>query len=49
MQNINVIDLGLIKYADALDIQTQKFNELIENKINERSNTDAHFLYLCEH
>ncbi len=49
MQNINVVDLGIIKYADALEIQTQKFNELIDNKINERSNSDAHFLFLCEH
>ena len=49
MQIINVIDLGLIKYADALDIQTKKFNELIDNKINERSNSNAHLLYLCEH
>ncbi len=49
MQQIQVKDLGVIKYADALEIQTQKFNELIDNKINERSNSDAHFLYLCEH
>ena len=49
MQKIKVHDLGIIKYADALDIQTIKFNELINNKINERSNSDAHFLYLCEH
>ena len=49
MQKISIIDLGLIKYADALDIQTIKFNELIDNKINERSNSDAHYLYLCQH
>jgi len=49
MQKISLKDLGEIKYADALEIQTQKFNELIDNKINERSNSDAHFLYLCEH
>ena len=49
MQNITVNDLGIIKYADALDIQTQKFNQLIENKMNEHSNSDAHFLFLCEH
>lgn len=49
MQNVTLIDLGIIKYADALDIQTQKFNELIDNKINEHSNSDAHFLFLCEH
>jgi lipoyl(octanoyl) transferase len=49
MQQITLQDLGIIHYADALDIQTEKFNELIDNKINERSNSDAHFLYLCEH
>lgn len=49
MQNITVNDLGIIKYADALHIQTQKFNQLIENKMNEHSNSDAHFLFLCEH
>ena len=49
MQKITYKDLGIIKYTDALEIQTAKFNELIENKINERSNSDAHFLYLCEH
>ena len=49
MQKIKVQDLGVIKYAAALDIQTQKFNELIDTKMNERSNSDAHFLYLCQH
>jgi lipoyl(octanoyl) transferase len=49
MQQIKVQDLGVIKYADALEIQTDKFNELVNNKIDERSNSNAHFLYLCEH
>lgn len=49
MQKLNVRDLGIINYADALAIQTQQFNKLIDNKINERSNSDAHFLYVCEH
>ncbi|MBP6659591.1 MAG: lipoate-protein ligase B, partial [Chitinophagales bacterium] len=49
MQKITVQDLGIIKYADALDVQTKNFNQLIDNKINERSNSDAHFLFLCEH
>src|SRR5262249_17224545 len=49
MQKISVRDLNVIKYADALEIQTEKFNELVDNKINERSNEDAHFLFLCEH
>ena len=49
MQKISVHDLGKIKYAAALAIQTQKFEELVNNKIKEHSNSDAHFLYLCEH
>ena len=49
MQKVTIIDLGLIKYADALAIQTNKFEELIDSKMNERSNEDAHFLYLCQH
>jgi len=49
MQKVQIIDLGLMKYADALAIQTQKFNELIEHKLQGRSNSDAHILLLCEH
>ena len=49
MQKISVQDLGEINYADALAIQTAKFNELVQNKIQGHSNSDAHFLYLCEH
>ena len=49
MQKINLADLDLIKYADALEIQTQKFNSLIQNKIDGISNTDQHALILCEH
>ncbi len=49
MQKITLTDLGSVAYAKALDLQTQKFNELVENKINERSNSNAHALFLCEH
>ncbi len=49
MQTITIRDLGLINYADALDVQTNKFNELVKNKWEVRSNADAHYLYLCEH
>jgi len=49
MQKVQVIDAGLIPYADALDMQTAKFNELIEHKMSGHSNADAHCLYLCEH
>lgn len=49
MQKVTLEDLGVIKYANALEIQTKKFNQLIENKIKEHSNSDAHFLFMCEH
>lgn len=49
MQKITFKDLGFIKYADALSIQTNKFEELIAHKIASQSNSNAHFLYLCEH
>ncbi len=49
MQKISVVDLGLIKYEDALNIQTEKFNHLIQNKIEGRSNENLHRLFLCEH
>ncbi|MCB0506721.1 MAG: lipoyl(octanoyl) transferase LipB [Bacteroidetes bacterium] len=49
MQQVHVIDLGKIAYANSLEIQTQKFETLVNNKLNGQSNNDAHFLYLCEH
>jgi lipoyl(octanoyl) transferase len=49
MQEITIVDLEQIKYADALEIQTAKFNELLERKKLEISNNNAHYLYLCEH
>ncbi|MBK9328383.1 MAG: lipoyl(octanoyl) transferase LipB [Sphingobacteriales bacterium] len=49
MQKLQIIDVGLMKYADALAIQTHKFEELIDNKLRGQSNSDAHSLYLCEH
>ena len=49
MQKIKTKDLGHIKYENALEIQTQSFHELIDAKINNRSNADAHVLFLCEH
>jgi len=49
MQKIRVHDKGVIQYADALVLQTEKFDELIENKINNIANKDAHHLFLCEH
>lgn len=49
MQQVHVIDLGKIAYANSLEIQTQKFETLVNNKLNGQSNNDTHFLYLCEH
>lgn len=49
MEKIKVQDIGIIRYGDALEIQTKKFDELVENKIKGHSNADAHHLYLCEH
>lgn len=49
MQKVSVIDLGVIDYSNALSIQTEKFNTLVNNKINLQSNSDAHSLILCEH
>jgi hypothetical protein len=43
MQKVTIIDLGLIKYADALAIQTNKFEELIDTKMNARSNSGCSF------
>lgn len=45
MQKIRVHDKGVIQYADALVLQTEKFDELIENKINNIANKDAHHLF----
>ena len=49
MHKITVHDLGLIKYADALLIQTNKFDELLQQKSIGNNNADAHCLFLCEH
>ncbi len=49
MQKVTIRDLGVVKYVDALAIQTQKFNELIDRKLHGQSNTDEHVLFLCEH
>lgn len=49
MQKLQIIDLGLMKYADALEIQTHTFEERIDDKLHGRSNSNLHSLYLCEH
>ncbi len=49
MQHIKLIDIGLVKYQQALTIQTEKFDALISRKIEGQSNADSHALILCEH
>jgi lipoyl(octanoyl) transferase len=49
MQKVTFIDLGKIRYADALEIQTKKFNELIEKKMSGQTTVGASVVYFCEH
>lgn len=46
-KGINIIDLGLQKYADALHRQEELFNKNIEQKLNHQPTTN--YLVLCEH
>lgn len=49
MPKIKVVDLGRIKYVEALEIQEQLFNQLIQNKIAAITNVNNNVLLLCEH
>src|SRR5688572_10827560 len=46
---IQIIDLGLIPYKQAWDIQTDLHNQLIANKRAGYPQTQHHYLLLCEH
>ena len=48
-QNLHVIDLGLIPYKEAWDLQTTLLNELIANKRAGYPSQQNHYLLLCEH
>ncbi|MCX6199035.1 MAG: lipoyl(octanoyl) transferase LipB [Bacteroidetes bacterium] len=47
MISFKIIDLGLAKYLDVLQLQEQLFNKNIEAKTNSASTTDS--IILCEH
>lgn len=47
MIELNIIDTGLKKYSDVLQIQTEFFNENVSAKLNNQS--AKNFLILCEH
>ncbi|MEO6133331.1 MAG: lipoyl(octanoyl) transferase LipB [Saprospiraceae bacterium] len=46
---LKVIDLGLIPYKEAWDIQTQLHKELVDNKRAGYPAVQHHYLLLCEH
>jgi lipoyl(octanoyl) transferase len=46
---VKVIDLGLIPYKDAWDLQTRLHTELVENKRAGYPTSQVHYLLLCEH
>jgi lipoyl(octanoyl) transferase len=48
-KNLNVLDLGLIAYKKAWDLQTQLLQELIANKKTGYQMPQHHYLLLCEH
>jgi lipoyl(octanoyl) transferase len=48
-QAVTVIDLGLIPYKDAWDIQTRLHQELVENKRAGYPVRQRHYFLLCEH
>ncbi len=46
---VEVMDLGLIPYKEAWDLQTQLHKLLVENKRAGYPNPQRHFFLLCEH
>lgn len=46
---VQIVDLGLIPYKEAWDLQTELHNELIANKRAGYPQTQHHYLLLCEH
>ncbi len=47
--SLQIIDLGLIPYKEAWDLQTSLHRELVDNKKAGYPNTPHHYLLLCEH
>lgn len=48
-QTVTVIDLGLIPYKEAWDLQTKLHQQLVENKRAGYPQPQQHYLLLCEH
>lgn len=46
---VQLIDVGLQPYADVLALQESCFNQLVDNKINSKDNTNFNKLIICEH
>jgi lipoyl(octanoyl) transferase len=54
MEKVNYLDLGLIDYQKAWDIQTSLFDEMVSTKLHNRANPDnfltqKHYFILCQH
>ncbi len=47
--SLNVLDLGLMPYKEAWDLQTRLHKELVDNKRAGYPNARHHYLLLCEH
>lgn len=46
---VQLHDCGLIHYQDALDMQTNYFQQMVSNKLNAVSNENNMHLIVCEH
>ena len=48
-KELQIIDLGLIPYKEAWDLQARLLQELIDNKKAGYPDPQKHYLLLCEH
>lgn len=46
---VAVIDVGMIPYKEAWDLQTRLHQQLVDNKRAGYPNPQQHYLLLCEH
>lgn len=46
---VNVVDVGMIPYKEAWDLQTRLHQQLVDNKRAGYPNPQQHYLLLCEH
>ena len=55
MRKVQFVDFGLVEYQAAWDYQTEKFNEIVNRKLNNRNlppetqSEQLHYLIFCEH